>query len=115
MNSKQLRGQINAMQATGQGGQGLDTLKMTLAQKFSFPCASLIAVIIALPLAARFGKKGRTLGIALSIMLFFIYYIIMSAFAALGKNEALNPYLAAWLPNIIMGGAGAVLFRRIEH
>jgi lipopolysaccharide export system permease protein len=115
MNSKQLRGQINAMQSTGQGGQGLDVLKMTLAQKFSFPCASLIAVIIALPLAARFGKKGRTLGIALSIVLFFIYYIIMSAFAALGKNEALNPYLAAWLPNIIMGAAGAVLFRRIEH
>ncbi|HMD01605.1 MAG TPA: LptF/LptG family permease, partial [Candidatus Baltobacteraceae bacterium] len=32
MNSKQLAGQVNAMQATGQGGQALDVLKITLAQ-----------------------------------------------------------------------------------
>jgi lipopolysaccharide export LptBFGC system permease protein LptF len=39
----------------------------------------------------------------------------MSAFSALGKNEAMNPYLAAWAPNIIMGTAGALMFWRVEH
>ena len=115
MNSKELSGQIKAMQNTGQGGQALDVLKITLAQKLALPFASMIAVILALPLAAAFGKKGRTLGIALSILLFFIYYLIMAAFAALGKNEALNPYLAAWIPNLILGVAGAIMFRRVER
>jgi lipopolysaccharide export system permease protein len=119
VNSTQLRGQINAMQATGQGGQALDVLKITLAQKLAFPFASVIAVLIALPLAAQLGKKGRNLGVsmgvALSILLLFVYYLMMSASSALGKNEALNPYLAAWLPNVIMGTAGAVMFRRVEH
>jgi lipopolysaccharide export system permease protein len=115
MNSKQLSGQIHAMQVTGQGGQALDVLKITLAQKLALPFASMIAVVIALPLAATFGKKGRTLGIALSILLFFVYYLIMSAFAALGKNEALNPYLASWIPNLILGVAGAIMFRRVER
>jgi lipopolysaccharide export system permease protein len=55
------------------------------------------------------------LGIALSILLFFVYYLMMSAFSALGKNEAMNPYLAAWAPNIIMGAAGAFMFRRVER
>jgi lipopolysaccharide export system permease protein len=119
VNSTQLRGQIQAMQATGQGGSALDVLKITLAQKLAFPFASVIAVLIALPLAANIGKKGRNLGVALgvalSILLLFVYYLMMSAFAALGKNGAMNPYLAAWLPNLIMGTAGAAMFRRVER
>jgi lipopolysaccharide export system permease protein len=115
LNSKQLSTEIKAMEATGQGGQTLDVRKITLAQKLSFPFASLIAVVVALPLAVRFGKKGRTLGIALSILLFFVYFIIMSAFVALGRNGALNPYLSAWIPNAIMGAVGALLIWRVEH
>jgi len=115
MNSKQLKTQITAMQINGQGGSALDLLKITLAQKLAFPCASLIAVIIGLPLAVRFGRKGRTLGMALSIVVFFLYYILMSAFVALGRNDALNPYLAAWIPNMIVASIGAMLFWQIEH
>ena len=114
MNSKQLAAQIHAMQMTGSGGTTLDTLKLTLAQKLALPFASFVAVLIGLPLAAVFGKKGRTLGIALSILLLFVYYLMMSAFGALGKNAAVNPYLAAWIPNLVMAAAGAVVFRRVE-
>jgi lipopolysaccharide export system permease protein len=115
LTSKQLAQQIKAMENNGQGGSALDVARMSLAQRLSFPCASLISVILALPLAVRSGRKGRVLGIALSIMMLFAYYLLMSAFAALGKNEALNPYLAAWIPNLIMGGAGAILFWQVEH
>jgi lipopolysaccharide export system permease protein len=103
------------MESTGQGGAALDVKKITLAQKFSFPFASFVAVLIALPLAVRYGRKGRTLGIALSILLFFAYFIMMSAFVALGRNGAFNPYLAAWIPNVVMAIAGTFLFWRVEH
>jgi lipopolysaccharide export system permease protein len=115
MTSAQLKQQIKAMEINGQGGSALDVARISLAQKLSFPCASLISVILALPLAVRFGRKGRTIGIALAIFLLFAYYLLMSAFVALGKNEAMNPYLAAWIPNLIMGGASAVLFWQVEH
>jgi lipopolysaccharide export system permease protein len=119
INSKQLKAQINAMETTGQGGQTLDTLKITLAQHLAFPFAAFIAVVLALPLAAQIGGKGKSLGmalgIALSVLLLFVYYVLMSAFSALGKNDAVNPYLAAWAPNAIMGAAGAILFRRVER
>ncbi len=117
--SKQLKGQIAAMQATGEGGQALDTLKLSLAQKIAFPFAAFISVLIALPVASALGKRGanlgKGLGVALSILLLFVYYLLMSAFTALGRNAAFNPYLAAWMPNIIMGTAGAVLFWRVER
>jgi lipopolysaccharide export system permease protein len=115
MTSAQLKQQIKAMEINGQGGSALDVARISLAQRLSFPCASLISVILALPLSVRFGRKGRVIGIALSILMFLVYYLIMSAFVALGKNGAMNPYLAAWLPNVIMAGAGAVLFRQVEH
>jgi lipopolysaccharide export system permease protein len=114
-NSKQLSAQIKAMQQNGQGGSALDVLKITLAQKLSFPFASFIAVLIAMPLAVRLGKNGRMIGFALSILMLFVYYLMMSAFAALGKNAAINPYLAAWLPNGLMLAVGAFLFYRVER
>jgi len=119
VNSKGLRTQIKAMAATGQGGAALDTLKMTLAQKLAQPFSAFVSVLIALPLAASAGKRGRSLGkglgVSLSILLLFIYFVLTAVFAALGKNAALNPYLAAWMPNLIIGGAGAFMFWRIEH
>jgi lipopolysaccharide export system permease protein len=109
MDAKRLSEQINFRKLTGSGGEDLANLEITLAQKYALPFASFIAVLIALPLAVRFGKKGRTLGIALSVVVLFVYYILDAVGAAFGKNGALPPWLAVWLPNAIMAGAGGAL------
>lgn len=115
MNTKQLSAQIKAMQSTGQGGPAIGLLRITLAQKFAYPFASFIAILIALPLAVRFGKKGRTLGIALSVVVLFVYYALAAIAAAFGRNDVINPYLAAWLPNVVMGGIGGFMVFREER
>ncbi len=109
MSSKSLRTQVSALQAQGIGGTAMGNLQINLADKLAWPFSCIIGVIVALPLALRFGKRGKTLGIALSIIAFFVYYLMVSAASAFGRNGALNPYLAAWLPNLIMGTAGALL------
>ena len=109
MSSKSLRTQVNALQEQGIGGTALGNLQINLANKLAWPFACIISILLALPLALRFGKRGRTLGIAMAIILFFVYYLMISAAAAFGRNGAINPFLAAWLPNIIMGTAGATL------
>lgn len=109
MSSKNLRQQVSALEAQGIGGTALGNLQINLANKLAWPFACFIGVLLALPLALRFGKRGRTLGIALAIIMFFVYYLMTSAAAAFGRNGAINPFLAAWLPNIIMGTAGVLL------
>ncbi|HVN69627.1 MAG TPA: LptF/LptG family permease [Candidatus Binatia bacterium] len=109
MSSKSLRMQVNSLQAQGIGGTAMGTLQISLANKLAWPFACFVGVVIALPLALRFGKRGRTLGIALSLVAFFCYYLMTSAASAFGRNGAINPFLAAWLPNIVMGTAGAIL------
>jgi lipopolysaccharide export system permease protein len=109
MSSKSLRAQVNALETQGIGGTALGNLQLNLADKLAWPFACFIGVLLALPLALRFGKRGRTLGIAMAIIAFFVYYLMTSAAAAFGRNGAIDPYIAAWLPNIIMGLAGAIL------
>jgi lipopolysaccharide export system permease protein len=109
MSSKSLRTQVNALQAQGIGGTAMGNLQINLADKLAWPFACVIGVLVAVPLALRFGKRGRMLGVSLSIVSFFAYYLLMTVAAAFGRNGAMNPYLAAWLPNIIIGTIGVVL------
>jgi lipopolysaccharide export system permease protein len=115
MNSQRLRQQIQFRKQTGGGGSDLANLEITLAQKYALPFASFIAVLIALPLAVLFGKKGRTLGIALSVVVLFAYYILSAVGAAFGKNGAITPWLAVWLPNAIMAAAGGYMIFKEDH
>lgn len=115
MDAKRLSDQIAFRKLTGTGGSDLAGLEITLAQKYALPFASFIAVLIAVPLAVRFGKKGRTLGIALSVVVLFAYYILGAVGAAFGKNGAITPWIAVWLPNAIMAAGGGYLIYKEDH
>jgi lipopolysaccharide export system permease protein len=115
MNSKQLSSQVNALKSQGVGGEALGNLEVNLANKLAFPFSAVISVLIALPMAIRFGKKGRAMGMALAIVAFFIYYVMAQAAAAFGTTGRMDPYLASWLPNIVFGIAGLVLLWTEEH
>lgn len=115
MNSKQLSAQVNALKSQGIGGEALGNLEINLADKLAFPFGALISVLIAVPLAIRFGKKGRVTGMALAILAFIVYYLMTEAASAFGSTGRINPYLASWLPNLIFGTAGLALLWREEH
>lgn len=112
MNTTQLAQQIKFRKQTGQGGSDLAVQELTLGTKYAYPFAAFIAVILAVPLSVMFGKRGRLLGIVLSIVALFVYYGMVALAGAFGKNGALDPYLAAWLPNIVCGVVGAGLVWR---
>ncbi len=109
MNTKQLSSQVNALKSQGVGGEALGNLEVNLADKLAFPFSAVVSVLIALPMAIRFGKKGRATGMALAIVAFFIYYVMAQAAAAFGSTGRMNPYVASWLPNVVFGIAGLVL------
>jgi len=54
------------------------------------------------------------LAMAIAILVFFIYYMLTFAFSALGRNGLVNPTLAAWAPNAMIGALGALLLAMEE-
>jgi lipopolysaccharide export system permease protein len=106
MSSSELSHEIKALKGSG---EDTSQMEMVLHMKYAMPLACLVSILIALPLAVRFGKRGREVGAMLALIVLLIYWLAITAFNTLGKNGAMPPLVAAWLPNIFMGGIGAAL------
>ena len=115
LDSKTLGAQIKALSQTGSGGTAISNLKLVLASRRALPFGCFIAILISLPLAILFGRRGRELGMALSLTVMFVYYLALSAMAALGRNGVVEANLASWTPNLILGVAGFALLRKVER
>jgi lipopolysaccharide export LptBFGC system permease protein LptF len=66
--------------------------------------------LLAIPFGLTTGKRGTLYGIGIGIVLAVMYWIILSAFVAIGKAGLLSPIMAAWAPNIIATGSAVYLF-----
>jgi lipopolysaccharide export system permease protein len=74
----------------------------------------LIVIAIAIPFAASGVRVNPTVGVSKSIGLFFFYIVLQSLAAALATKGAIDPGLAAWLPNIGMVAFAVFLFARLR-
>jgi len=90
--------------------QDRNWLKVELNKKFSLPFAVLAFCIIGIPLGLMTKKGGRMLGIGFSLVLIFIYYVLLSMGQTYGYSGKMSYFLSAWLPNLFMLAAGAILF-----
>ena len=77
------------------------------------PFTCLVVVLVALPFGAVSGRRNVFVGVAGSVGICFLYFILMRWGLALGTVGYLPAVLAAWLPNLAFAGAGAVLLRRV--
>jgi lipopolysaccharide export LptBFGC system permease protein LptF len=68
--------------------------------------------LLAVPFGISAGKHGALYGVGLGIVIALAYWILISAFVAIGKAGLLAPSLAGWAPNILVVGLAAYLFLR---
>jgi len=80
--------------------------------KTSFPFASFFLSLLAAPLAAGSGRSGASLGVGLSILLMFVYYMLLALCRGGGEAGYLAPFWAAWIPNVIVLVVAFFLMRR---
>lgn len=97
-------------------GQGKDVRELLVDwhSKWSLPFASLFFALIGAPLGIQPHRSGTSMGFGLSIVVIFIYYVIMTAGAALAQGGYLAPWLGAWMPNFALGIGALLLSRRLS-
>ncbi len=94
--------------------KGLPTRKQwaSLYFKTAFPFASFFLILIGAPFAVGNARSGASIGVGLSILIMFVYYILIAVGKALGEGGKIPPLLGAWMPNIAAGVAAIFLLRR---
>ena len=109
---KELRAQINIMKT-----QYVDTNKLEaeLYQRITVPMASLIFALIGVPLGLQPTRNSSSAGFAMSVIIIFFYYALMTMGNALARSGAVAPMLAVWIPNIVGLIAGFILIRRASR
>jgi lipopolysaccharide export system permease protein len=81
-------------------------------RRFSLPFANIVFGLLALPLGTQSRWSLRSQGFAASLGIIFCYYLLLTVGETLGKKGGLPPAFALWLPNIVLGSVGLLLFRQ---
>ena len=89
-------------------------LRVDLGGKLSFPLASLIMTVLAIPFAFFLGRKGVLVGGGVSVALAIGYWGTFAVFRSFGYTGVLTPFLAAWGANLLFGLAGVFLLFRLR-
>lgn len=79
-------------------------------KKFSIPAACLVFGLIGLALGATNRRDGKLASFVIGVAIVFVYYILLWLGQSLTKGRVLAPWLAAWLPNFVLGIAGIFFF-----
>lgn len=110
--SRQLRAQIDTMKS---GGVDTKSIEVDYYLKFALPLATFFIALFAAPLGLRFARLGAFVGVALTIGVVFIYYIIMSIARSMGNAGMIDPVTAAWIENYVFGVVGAWLLWQVDR
>jgi len=105
MSRQELREEIELFRRSG-----IDVTRLLVDyhMKLALPLTSFIFILIGTPLSLG-NQESRAMSLALTVIIIFFYYLLVSFSRSLGRNGVLPPLLAAWLPNAVFGIFGVIL------
>lgn len=90
---------LNALQRAGVGQ--LERQQVAYYNKFAYPLANLILILLGVPLAAVRRRGGQAVQFAIGLLIAFVYLSIQKLSEPFGYSGALDPAVTAWLPHFI--------------
>ncbi|HEX3627929.1 MAG TPA: LptF/LptG family permease [Verrucomicrobiae bacterium] len=89
-------------------------LETEMQERLAMPVTCLVVALIAIPFGATPGRRNLFFGVAGSIFICFVYFILQRVSFLFGSSGAWPAWLAAWLPNLVFGITGIFLMSRIR-
>lgn len=87
--------------------------EIEIHKKFALAVACFVFVLLGAPIALKFPRGGVGMTLGVSIVVFALYYIALTAGATVAANGILPPALAMWAANIVFGSVGLLLVARM--
>ncbi len=80
-----------------------------LNNRFAFPAACLVLMLVGVPLGVASRRGGKSSGFVYTILLVSLYYFLSLSPHALGRQNKLPAFLAVWSANILFAAVGIFL------
>lgn len=96
-------------------GQNVNGMLVDYHLKYALPLATFFTALLAVPMGLQFSRMGSFIGVAVGIVVIFIWYVLYAFGRSLGASGTVSPMLAAWNQNVIFGLVGLILFMRVNR
>jgi lipopolysaccharide export system permease protein len=106
--SVRLENELKSIQEISQD-RVLSSYKLEYYKKFSIPFGALCFVFLATPLALFTKKSGQATGFGIGLIISVLYWALLIGGQTLGVRMRFDPFLAMWLPNILILFTGTLL------
>jgi lipopolysaccharide export system permease protein len=81
-------------------------------KRFALPFSVFIFALLGIPLGMQKIRSARFTGFSTALGVILVYYVLSTAFEALGENGKLPPLVSVWGSDILLGTLGLWLFHR---
>jgi len=81
-------------------------------KRMAFSLAGFAFVLLSIPVGIRASRRETAVGIALSLVLVFAYYLFIILAESMADNPAAHPIALVWTPNFLFEGLGLYLLHR---
>jgi lipopolysaccharide export system permease protein len=82
--------------------------------RLAAPWTCVVVVLMAIPFGAASGRRNVFVGVASSIVIVFVFFVVQQFGLAAGSAGWVAPWLGAWFPNLSFGVAGLALTARVR-
>jgi lipopolysaccharide export system permease protein len=101
---------VSRIRATGARGENQAPFIIDLHKRFALPASVFVFALIGVPLAIQKVRTARFTSFSMALGVVLTYYLLSTVMESLGEGANINPILAVWGSDIIMGIAGCYIF-----
>ncbi|MBN2302415.1 MAG: LptF/LptG family permease [Lentisphaerae bacterium] len=94
--------------------KAMSNKKTDLHLRMAMPWACFIVALFGIPAGAKTGRESILTGMILAFVFFFGFYALTQVGVFLGKTGIIQPWLGAWLSNIVFLMAGIGMMARLR-
>ena len=95
-------------------GADVNELRVERMLKIAIPITCIVILLFGAPLATSTQRGGAAYGVGLSLATTVIFLMLIQLTKGIGGKGMIPADLAAWLPSIIFGVVGVILFARVR-
>ncbi len=83
--------------------------EVEIYKRFSLPFSCIVLALLGAPLGIRSQRGSKWSGMSTGITMIIVNYLLLMLMEGLGREGTVEPLLAMWVPNIVMGSLALYL------